>query len=435
MSIGLVPRTGTPKVATGGLPRRCAVSPAPLGLALAAAVILLGGCERDDDSAGPETPPIEYRRFVAVEVASLPDSLAAQRLRDSLETVGWVAYVRSDDPSGWSVRVAPTQNLAWAEVAAAGIGTPAEVIQDSGTVMPQGVAGFTRVNYESPGMFTRLRWVRSPEADAILVMEDAASTENDPAPNGFVFASEELRQMMQMDSVWDAAPAPDWHRVGFGRAYVLRAGEAENPPPAMWEELADTLGIPAATLRQAAFPASGMAIMFGLAQPGVAVLEAQSDSAADANGSQVRMFPVLAGWRVAWNADGSELYAGTAPAAVQDDSPPAGWVALDPMRSGEPRQVEPPSGVQWVDGPTIDISVALDTGRRIAIGLPEADSLVSQNGWIRLGGKIVGPGVALTATRTGRYVVALAPNPSAEEYEPGYMAVVYVVGEEGRESY
>ena len=103
---------------------------------------------------------------------------------------------------------------------------------------------------------------------------------------------------------------------------------------------------------------------------------------------------------IAVSADGSELYAGTAPAAVQDDSPPAGWVALDPMRSGEPRQVEPPSGVQWVDGPTIDISVALDTGRRIAIGLPEADSLVSQNGWIRLGGKIVGPGVALTATRT-----------------------------------
>ncbi len=209
--------TAGTKVAPGGGVRRCAESRRAASLALAAAVMLLGGCggDRAVEDAGPR---IEYRRFVAVEVASRPDSAAAATLRDSLEAAGWVAYLRSGDGT-WRVRVAPSPHLAWAELVAAALGGAAVAIRDSGTVAPQGIEGVTRVNYESPGMFTRLRWITSPERDAILVMEDAASVENDPAPNGFVFASEPLRTMLQMDSVWDAAPAPDWQRVGFGRAY------------------------------------------------------------------------------------------------------------------------------------------------------------------------------------------------------------------------
>jgi hypothetical protein len=402
-----------------------------------AGVILLGACGRDAGEDATEIPAVAYRRFVAVQVASLPDSAAAQLLRDSLETAGWVAYLRSEAAAGpWDVRVAPTQNLAWAEVTAAGLGRGAEVIQDSGTVVSQGIAGFTRVSYESPGMITRLRWARSPDLAAILVVEDATAIENDPAPNGFVFASETALSSVQMDSVWDAAPAPDWTRVAFGRAYVLRGGRSETLPPEMWNTLADSIGMPAAALRRAAFPASGMSIMFGVAQPGIVRLSPQADSAAEAAGAEppLRLYPVLAGWRVGWSADGGQLLAGAAPDVVRDDTPAAAWVAIDPVRGDEATPVEDPAiaPVEWVQGPTLDISIAVDTVSPVVIPLPGADTLTSRGGWIRLGPKVVGPGVALVATREGRYVVALAPNPSAEEYEPKFMAVVYLLGEEPR---
>ena len=437
MSTHGVPRTAKCKVAPKGAGCRCAESRRRVGLALVAGVILLGACGGDAGEDATAIPAVAYRRFVAVQVASLPDSAAAQLLRDSLETAGWVAYLRSEAATGpWDVRAAPSQNLAWAEVAAAGLGRGAEVIQDSVTVASQGIAGFTRVSYESPGMITRLRWARSPDLTAILVVEDATAIENDPAPNGFVFASETALSSVQMDSVWDAAPAPDWTRVAFGRAYVLRGGGSETLPPEMWNTLADSIGMPAAALRRAAFPASGMSIMFGVAQPGIVRLSPQADSAAEAGGAEppLRLYPVLAGWRVGWSADGGQLLAGAAPDVVRDDTPAAAWVAIDPVRGDEAKPVEDPAiaPVEWVQGPTLDISIAVDTVSPVVIPLPGADTVTSRGGWIRLGQKIVGPGVALVATREGRYVVALAPNPSAEEYEPKFMAVVYLLGEEPR---
>lgn len=436
MSTHGVPRTAKGKVALLGGVCPCAQSRRGAGLALLALVMLLGACGGDRGEEAPVIPSVEYRRFVAIQVAGLADSAGAHRLRDSLEAAGWVAYVRSRAGGApWNVRVGPSQNLAWAEVTAAALaGHAAEVIQDSGTVVSQGIAGFTRVSYHSPGMITRLRWARSSDLTAIVVTEDATAIENDPAPNGFVFASETALNSVQMDSVWDVAPAPDWSRVAFGRAWVLRSDRSETPPPGFWDALADTIGLPAATLRRSAFPASGMSIMFGLAQPGVVRLTAQADSAVEAAGTEspMRLYPVLAGWRVAWSPDGKELLAGIAPQVVRDDTPAAAWVAIDPVRGDEASAVENPAAaaVDWVQGPTLDISVALDTVSRIAIALPGGDSLTSHHGWIRVGPKIVGPGVALTATREGRYIVALAPNPSAEEYEPKFMAVVYLLGDD-----
>jgi hypothetical protein len=267
-------------------------------------------------------------------------------------------------------------------------------------------------------------------------MEDATAIENDPAPNGFVFASETALSSVQMDSVWDAAPAPDWGRVAFGRAYVLQDERGGRPPPAAWNALSDSIGVSAAELRRAAFPASGMSMMLGAAQPGVVRLAAQADSAVEAAAAEspVRAYPIVAGWRVAWSPDGSQLLAGLAPRSPRDDSPAAAWVAIDPVRGEGATPVEEPAAavVDWVQGPTLDISVVLDTVSRIVIPLAGADTVTSQHGWIRIGPRIVGPGVALTATRDGRYVVALAPNPSAEEYEPKLMAVVYLLGEEPR---
>src|SRR5690606_34732854 len=70
---------------------RCAESRPGAGLALAFAVILLGGCGGDAGDEEPEVPGVEYRRFVAVQVTSRPDSATAYLLRDSLVAAGWVA--------------------------------------------------------------------------------------------------------------------------------------------------------------------------------------------------------------------------------------------------------------------------------------------------------------------------------------------------------
>jgi hypothetical protein len=75
-----------------------------------------------------------------------------------------------------------------------------------------------------------------------------------------------------------------------------------------------------------------------------------------------------------------------------------------------------------VDGPTIDVSVtppatvpalSVDGGR-----------VESGGGWVRVVGagpdssRRIGPGVALAATRSGRFIVALAPDSARREYDP-----------------
>jgi hypothetical protein len=77
-----------------------------------------------------------------------------------------------------------------------------------------------------------------------------------------------------------------------------------------------------------------------------------------------------------------------------------------------------------VEGPTIDISVKLDTTRK---AIPIEDGGVeSRGGWIRARGRLIGPGMVLAATRSGRFIVALVPNPAAKEYEAKEYLAVYV---------
>jgi hypothetical protein len=80
--------------------------------------------------------------------------------------------------------------------------------------------------------------------------------------------------------------------------------------------------------------------------------------------------------------------------------------------------------VPWVEGPTVDISVAPDTSRK---AIPIEDGGVeSRGGWIRARGRLIGPGTLLAATRSGRFIVALVPNPAAKEYEAKEYLAVYV---------
>jgi hypothetical protein len=277
------------------------------------------------------------------------------------------------------------------------------------------------VNQGTSGMAARVRWALSDDRAALIVMEDPAGVENEPLPNGFVLARETANgvEAAQQDSVWDAAPSPDWTAAAFGRAHRVSAGERDSLTTAQWNALARAAGLPVADARRGAFPASGMAVIIGLAQPGMLRLP----------GGSPTVWPLTAGWRVAWSRDGGRIAAGTAPTPrVSDDAEAAQWVAID-TAGGTPRGALPADFQRfepaWTEGPLIDISVAPDTSRvRLEIvggAVESAGNRITRNG------VDVGPGVALAATRRGRAIVALAPDPNAREYEPKERLVVYLV--------
>jgi hypothetical protein len=278
------------------------------------------------------------------------------------------------------------------------------------------------VNRGASGMAARVRWALPADRRAILVMEDPAGVENEAFPNGFVLTRESVGgvEVVQMDSVWDAAPSPDWTAAAFGRAHRVSAGERDSLTSEQWAALAVAAGMPEADVRRGAFPASGMAIIVGLAQPGIVRVA----------GGGAQVWPVAAGWRVAWSRDGERIAAGTAPAPrVDDDADAARWVAID-TASGMPRGELPPDfqrfEPEWTDGPVIDISVPHDTTLRVSLEI-DGGTVESMQNRITRNGVEIGRGIALATTQRGLAIVALAPDPQAREYEPKERLVVYLV--------
>jgi hypothetical protein len=287
-------------------------------------------------------------------------------------------------------------------------------------------------------MAARVRWTLSPDRCALLVVEDPASVENDPLPNGFLLATERGGgAVVQRDSAWDVAPSPDWTRVAYGRAYSLQASERDSLSAADWAELARRAGLDVAAVRRGAFSTSGMATAYGVARPAIVTV---ADSAA--GGARERTLPIANGWRVRWTRDGRALVLGSRPLRTADDAPATRWDVVDagtaPARSASERAQSLGGDVgrvelAWTEGPTIDISAVhdLDSATTIAI---DGGTVESRGGtvWVRTRGASataieVGPGVALAATRGGRFVAALAPAPAAREYEPKVRLVVYRV--------
>lgn len=398
-----------------------------LSLVLFAACGDGGDMGADSDSAVDTTATAKpvTGAVVALQLASYPDTAAANAKRDSLDRAGWDAYVRAADVNGrtwYRVLALPATDASLTEAAAHAIRTArgrdaVVVVRDSAAPVEPRVATLVRVNAQTQGMFSVARWAMSQDRNAIIVMDDPAAVEADPVPNAFFAGSERPLRYVRKDSVWDAAPSPDWRRVAFGRAHILRGAREDTLQTAQWEAFADRMGMPIDDVRSGAFHASGMAIAFGFARPGVVELDAGAE----------RIFPVAAGWRVRWTRDGSHIVAGAAPNATQDFAEATRWVALDPS-DGMPVGEAPPAGqfahVPWVEGPTVDISVAPDTSRK---AIPIEDGGVeSRGGWIRARGRLIGPGTVLAATRSGRFIVALVPNAAAKEYEAKEYLAVYV---------
>ena len=297
-----------------------------------------------------------------------------------------------------------------------------------------GAATF-EVNRATRGMTSRVRWMLAPDSSALLVMDDPAAVENDAIPNGLLFATERTGRVFRMDSVWSAAPSPDWRRLAIGRAVVLSGGESQSIPAEQWQAPAARLraiagaepALVAESLRVHAFPVSGMAVVEGAAVTLVA------DVGHGAPTAPVE-FVALEGWRVRWSCDGADLLVGGRPAKVQDDAPSATERRVSTTgadTTSAPAAMAP----RWTDGPTLDISAPATMpasppitvrGRTIehragrivvrerATGTPDVV-------------RDVGPGVALAATRGGHFILAVAPRPDRRPHESPEQAIVYRV--------
>ena len=364
----------------------------------------------------------------AVQLASFSDRESAQRMIDSLDAAGWTTSLRQGTVrSGtvWRVQIAPTANpdlaarIAYALSAA---GQRPIVVNDSARLAAD--VEVIRVNRGTHGMSARTRWVVARDRRSLLIVEDPVGVEAEAIPNGFVLATDRGSVVIRRDSVWDVAPSPDWRRVAFGKAYVLPAANGEEVPDATWRRVAAAVKLPLDSVRRNAFMTSGMVPAYGFAQPVVLDVSARAVGASMTQGGTT--LPIAGGWRVAWADDGDVLAIGSKPESVQDDSPSATWLGVDPATGAVtgPLEVDALDPLQWVEGPVIDVSVALDLRETRSLAIDDG-TLESRGGWVRLNGRIIGPGLAVAATRSGQFIAALAPRADARQYEATVEPVVY----------
>lgn len=302
------------------------------------------------------------------------------------------------------------------------------------------------VNRGTQGMRSTIRWALSPDRRAVIAVEDAVSVEADALPDGFLYASERTGAIVQLDSVWDVSPSPDWSRLAFGRAFILRAGERDTMPLEEWQRVEAKLPEDIASRDQAAlrrrlqahaFPVSGMSLMLGL---GFAQVMWVDSLAAGRVVAVVGPTHSLHGWRVRWTSSGDTLAVGAAPRTVQDDASPARWVLVRPRRwaphtdtLGSTTDSSRFARVPWVEGPTMELGSAMDLSGARTLSI-DSGTVDTQDGSIRLTRRnaagstdvrLVGPGVPLAATANGRFILALVPRANAREHEMRAHPVMY----------
>lgn len=314
-----------------------------------------------------------------------------------------------------------------------------ETTSDTTHVAP--VVTVTPVNRGTHGIAERVLWAFSPDRKSVLVIADARGVENEPVPNGFFFGDESRGFQTQIDSVWDVMPSPDWKWIGFGRAYTIVDGSGAGTD--LLTEVGRRTSIDTATLRASSFASSGMSMARAVAQPGVIHIPDNPREVAAGDSAAPRLFPVARGWRVRWTTDGTTLALGNSPAQAVDSEPSQTWSALDPV-TGALHGTLPANSrladVSFTEGPTLDRSLPIDMSKsptiRVQHGTRTFD-IQSERGVItlvestptatRAAPRVVGAGIALAATASGRYIVALAPRNNPNPGEMSIEPVVYTV--------
>ncbi|HVE78391.1 MAG TPA: hypothetical protein VNA89_06000, partial [Gemmatimonadaceae bacterium] len=176
-------------------------------------------------------------------------------MADSLSGEGWVTEwdTRPTDAAGRArpavlrVQVTPPQGGELPALALRALRSSmrqAFLVSEGASALPRRVTMVPVVARGTHGMIALTRWTFSPDRCAILVVEDPAAVEAEALPDGFVYASERDTMALQVDGVWDVAPAPDWRRLAYGEGTVVSAGERDSLSAAQWDSLARRFAVP-----------------------------------------------------------------------------------------------------------------------------------------------------------------------------------------------
>jgi hypothetical protein len=346
---------------------------------------------------------------------------------------GWQSYISratGDGVAPHRVRVSPSPSADLTERVAHTLraqGTEALAVVDTTTIEP--VVEAIRVNRGQHGMTSRVRWLVSPNGRSLLIVHDPSGVEAEALPDGFVYVSELNDLILQRDSVWDVAPSPSWRSIAYGQAFTFAVpeGAGDSVTTAMWGAVAAASGMPEDSVRSYSFLISGMATIMSYSRPVVVHLDVVDSATGKVVAVEERL-NVSGGWRVRWTNDTTQLALGDAPIMVQDDSPPRNWLTVE-RATGDVRGTVSQSRlipVDWRLGPALDVSIPIDVDTPRTMRLERA-TITSAAGWIKRDGRVVGPGVALAATRDGRFIAALAPRANQREFESALEPVVYSV--------
>jgi hypothetical protein len=286
-------------------------------------------------------------------------------------------------------------------------------------------------------MSAKTRWLMSHDKSAFIAVVDPVGVEAEPVPNAFFFGSEARNFQVRMDSVWDVAVNPQWDKIAYSRAFIIRGTDSEIPAPDAWNPTAELTKIDTATLRTSSFASSGMSYARAVAVPGVIIV---GGSEASTNGIHGKLFPVARGWRVRWTSDGRVVGLGNNPARAQDDEFSQSWAALDPTTGAISTSIPSDSKLEdpkWTEGPTLDVSIPVDMTKAPQLFAKVGEinyTIESDRGVITMRASdatnpaiAVGPGIALAATAGGRYILALAPRAQVGQGETPVELVVYSV--------
>ena len=394
-------------------------------------------CRRGDgNGTAADSTAAVVGSISTLRVSSSADSGVAAGLADSLSREGWDAEVGPRDAAGntWPVYVSVPGDGTLSGLSGFALrrhGLSGDVVPPRASRRSLAIR-VTRVNSGTHGMTAHVRWMLSADRRAVLVVEDPSAVENEPLPNGFAMATEGS-PLIQRDSVWDVAPSPDWTQVAYSRAYTTAPSETDSLPPSEWHKLAGRVGLLESMVRKNVFPTSAMVVTYGSARP--YIVDVTSPTAGD-TASDVGL-QIAEGWRLAWAAGGTRLAIGAPSELINDDGIPARWRLVEPA-TGAPRGEADPAALvplRWTEGPTLDVGTPIDMQQRRAFRLTNGD-VESEDGWVRVfardgtrlrAPRIVGPGVALTTTANGEFIVAIAPDPNAKSYEPPNHLVVYQI--------
>ena len=377
-------------------------------------------------------------RVAAIQVGAFADSGNAARLADSLRGAGAAAYISPAAAAGaaakplWRVRVAVASPervdlgnlLLLTRHALAARGQALDDSVPASLVAPVRLVWVNRDG--THGMASQVRWVFSPDRTKLVVVEDPASVENEPVPDGWAYAAESgTPASITGERSWDVAPSPDWTRLIAGVGYYASAGERDSLASRQWDSLARASGLSREETRRSAWEGSGMAIAKDVGRAAVWRL--------DAPGSPVRA-SVGGGWQVGWTTSGRAVI-GTGPSRAQEDADSPSWILADPATLA-PRDTvrgrSPAVPGRWTTGPTIDISTPIDLMAAKSIPV-SGGSVEGRDGWISLrrgtSRRAIGPGVPLAASRGGRLIVAVVSDPTPRRSEIPLQVVVYRVEE------